>query len=162
MKAHTILQAAINSARTPETKNRLEEISWSPGYAEPGYSITCPNHEAGVVCDCGKCKLLRKGEKLPGIYFGNWNEPETYKVFDVQVKVSDSKILPRLARALEKAGAEVEWNDEWRLCEECSLAFRCEPDNFWWKPSGVVDVDKGTCYCLECAKEKSDTGSRIE
>ncbi len=131
MKCYRILEAANNSAKTRETKNRLEEITWAPGYAEPGYS-------------CGP----------EGIYFGNWNEPDNYdSVMKDRVPVSDANILPRLGDCLEKNGAEVEWSDEWSTCSDCGKAMRTSPDSFWWKFAGVEK--KGEYYCKECAGDET-------
>lgn len=136
MKVYTILFAAIRSAKTPETKNRLEEITWAPDYAEPGYSLASPDKKAGI-------------------YLGNWNPPTTYDpVLQRQVTVLDGRILPRVKEALEKAGANTEWCDEWALCHDCSKIARTVSDGYDWQSSLIVNLTEASCLCKECHSQR--------
>lgn len=139
MTPHAILLAAIHSVKTPETKNRLEEITWAPDYAEPSYSLSRPDTKAGI-------------------YLGNWNPPTKYDpVFQQQVSVIDGNILPRLKKVLEKVGADIEWSDEWAFCHDCSKIGRTQPDGWFWQSSLIVDLAEGSCLCKECHNRNQET-----
>jgi hypothetical protein len=130
MKPDTILEAARNSATTDETRHRLEEISWAPGYVEPG------------------C-IEPKNEK--GVYLGDWNAPDFYDpVQRCRVDYQDGHLLPRLKAALEKAGADTEWDDEWARCHDCGCIARTIPDWMGWKPFLIYNLSEGSCLCRDC------------
>lgn len=52
--------------------------------------------------------------------------------------------------ALTSAGYELEWSDEWLVCE-CGKAFRTEPDHMSWTMHGFIG--DGVYSCGECALE---------
>lgn len=111
----------VRDAVTDAGRERLEEVTFVTGYAEPGY-----------------------GDEHSVIAFGDWNEVE-----DRKTKTTD-KIMERVARLLEKAGTEVEWSDEWTTCEACQKAVRTQPDSYSWQPSYVQDDDYSGPVCEDC------------
>jgi hypothetical protein len=143
MTPHRILQAAINSAITPATRNRLEEITWAPHYVEPGYDSPDPINLVVI--------------KKKGIYFGNWNEVTFYSAEStMRFTYADGNLLPRLMRALEKSGASIEWSDEWTTCDECGGAMRTQPDGHSWTPSYIYTEANSSCLCSECYDDPED------
>ena len=72
---------------------------------------------------------------------GSWwvRDPETGKLK-----------MHRLANALERAGIEVEWHDEWEKCDHCYRIFRVSHDSYMWKEFGV-DLEDGDRLCGDCA-----------
>lgn len=97
------------------------------GYAEPGYSS---DPEAVVV-------------------LGDWN-PRPVPGEDRWKSAHKDVTLPvRLAAALERVGASIEWHDEWTQCGECYRAVRTSADSYHWKPSYVFLEDAGPT-CADC------------
>ncbi len=119
---HRILDAAAASAKTMESRLRVEEVMLFNGYAEPGYD----------------------GDKVA---LGNWNDVSHYDKTTSKF-VKDDDVMPRLSSILEKLGYEVDWNDEYVVCEECNKPFRCSPSHYGWMMSGI-DNETG-CFCQEC------------
>jgi len=66
------------------------------------------------------------------ILFGNWNEFSR-----------DAGDL------LERAGYELEWEDEWTLCGDCGKAIRTSPDCYQWTPYYHIFNDCEV-VCLDC------------
>jgi hypothetical protein len=132
MTPHRIYQAALNSCKHPETRNRIDSITTAQKYAEPGYE----QPKAGVI------------------FFGDWNKVKGWEQGKGYVaELPDGNVPKRLMRALEKVGVECEWYDEWTMCDDCGAAMRSQPDSHWWKPTAIVNLDKGSCLCPECAQE---------
>lgn len=128
MKPYRALEAAINSAKSDRVKNRLEDIRWVEGYSEPGYD-----------------------DPEGGVYLGNWNVVDNYdQDRNEHILVPSGDLPKRLARILEKLGAEIEFSDEWETCDSCQKAFRTSPDSYSWKPSYVFREDDSTYICHEC------------
>jgi hypothetical protein len=101
------------------------------GYAEPGY-----------------------GSDDSVVVLGNWNprsrDAEGNRVEDPFQSTDKYVTMPsRLADALERVGAEIEWSDEWTQCQECYRAVRTSGDSYMWKPSCVYLEDTGT-VCADC------------
>lgn len=96
------------------------------GYAEPGY-----------------------GSDDSVIVMGNWN-PARFPHGDEPALTAEENLMPRLAEALERAGAEIEWFDEWTQCQECYRAVRTSENSYHWKPS-YVWLDDCTIVCASCA-----------
>jgi hypothetical protein len=128
-RAYRILEAA--KAKACDARNvrwRIEEMRIAVGYAEPGYGCT---------------------DSI--IAFGNWNpldskneEGERISGFDLP----DSHInaLPkRIGSLLEKAGADIQWSDEWSECSQCCKAIRTQADSYCWTPSYVMGEGELTC-----------------
>lgn len=98
------------------------------GYAEPGYGSPLSDE---VV-----------------IVLGNWNDKDRY-VNGKREIVSD--VPSRLARSLERVGAEIEWLDEWTECQGCYRAVRTQPDSYSWR-SSYAECD-GAILCRDCLRE---------
>ena len=64
-----------------------------------------------------------------GIIFANWN--------NVPSEIQDT---------LEEQGYELEWSDEWIICDE-GLAWRTSPDSYSWSPSYRI-TDHGDILTL--------------
>lgn len=123
-RANQIITAGLNSVKTQEGRNQIENIVLvSGGYVEPGYD----NPESGVIA------------------LGNWNSVTRYTNAEV-VTVDDTPA--RVARCLEKVDVELEWNDEWVECDRCFGVFRTQPDSYSWLMSGVIT--DGEAVCREC------------
>lgn len=99
------------------------------GFAEPSYGST----DAVIV-------------------LGDWNPPRYPREGDGEPPLTRAERLPvRLAAALERAGAEVAWCDEWAACGECYRAIRTEPDCYSWTMFGAYIEDEGY-VCANCLK----------
>lgn len=101
--------------------SRLDEIDFYDEYGEPGYE-------------------LQEGQR--GIATGNWNSIDLRFYYKDRLHPgSDAKdCLPeRIARILEWAGYELEWDDEWMDIEtgDGVKLFRISPDGYDWTPSYV-------------------------
>lgn len=126
-KIERLVEAAQRLAPTSQGAMRAEcvQIHYA-GYAEPGYDSA---DDTVVVT-------------------GDWNRVSRYdaaenKFHDVDV------IMPRLAKALERAGAELEWEDEWAECGECNRLVRTSGNSYGWTPSYAIDECTITCHaCL--------------
>jgi len=97
----------------------------SVGYAEPGYG----NDESVVV-------------------LGNWNDKTEYNR-ETGTFTTLSDLPSRLARSLERVGAEIEWLDEWTECQSCWRVVRTQGDSYHWKPSYECVEDAGP-ICADC------------
>lgn len=85
----------------------------------------------------------------PVILLGNWNYMERHQ---------------RVINALERAGVQFEWSDEWMVDHENSAAYRTQPDSYSWQPSYVTTddgeylfPDSGIEAWLEWATEEPET-----
>ena len=73
------------------------------------------------------------------VVLGNWND-------------RNGDTMPgRLFDALERAGAECEWSDEWTQCQGCFRAVRTQGDSYSWK-AFFAETDDGR-YCADCLLE---------
>lgn len=99
------------------------------GCAEPGY---CSSNDVVLV-------------------LGDWN-PKRYQRGNDAPLTKAENIGPRLARALETAGAETLWLDEWTRCDGCHRAVRTKADSYSWKPS-YARVNECEILCRECLLE---------
>jgi hypothetical protein len=93
------------------------------GYAEPGY-----------------------GSNDTVVVLGDWNDKTRYVDGEREVL---STMPSRLARSLERVGAEIEWHDEWTQCQNCYRAVRTQSDSYSWKPYYVWVEDSGP-ICADC------------
>ena len=73
-----------------------------------------------------------------GVLLGNWNHCSR-----------------RVADLLEKAGYELEWEDEWTDCSMCYRAVRTSPDCYSWQRSYVLLHDS-ELICHECMLADED------
>jgi len=115
------------------------------GYAEPGY-----------------------GSDEAVIAFGNWNDKRPAWGWQVRTLAGDrfssapnttkADTLPsHLARALETAGVEVEWCDEWVRCGDCYRAFRSQGDSYSWTMHGAYSEDGCDYYCADCLRKDPES-----
>ena len=83
------------------------------------------------------------------IVLGNWNTRDKYDPTRTTPLTKDETLPARLARVLERIGAEVEWYDEWAQCSECYRAIRTEPDSYSWRPA-FAWLDDCSIVCSRC------------
>lgn len=95
------------------------------GYAEPGY-----------------------GTDETVIVLGNWNIRGP-KFRNDPTLTAEESMPDRLARSLERVGAEIEWLDEWDQCQNCYRAVRTQGDSYHWKPYYQWTEDSGP-ICADC------------
>jgi hypothetical protein len=135
MRFETILTAALNSKPSAE---QLAE--WAK---RPAYQHDTPAPKNALTGGDGRtldpenvqyaAEYAEPGYSDPktGILFADWNACSR-----------------RVQSLLEAAGYELEWEDEWYICE-CGKAFRTSPDSYSWLPS-YVELS-GELLCHECA-----------
>lgn len=91
----------------------VDVLQWdvAHGYGEPGYS----------------------NDGVTAVVLGNYWIRENGNLTSIFAK------YPRITAALEKAGFQFEWEDEWVTDWESSsgLVYRTEPDSYSWQPSIV-------------------------
>ena len=109
-----------------------EDYNVADGYAEPWYDI-----ELG-----GK-----------GIILADWNDKSHYDRDAGKWVVTDDK-MPRLAELAERLGFDIEWVDEWAVCD-CGKAFRTSGNSYSWRMFGWYNEDEGY-QCGECVKADPD------
>lgn len=131
MTLERILTAARNSAKTAQGKSFVDSIDYARDYAEPGY---------------GPAKL--------GVLFANWNDITEYREGGVnglgeRVKVDD--VPSRVSDALEHAGYDIEWSDEWTTCGSCGKAVRTSANSYGWTRS--YSEQDGDVSCAACTLE---------
>lgn len=91
------------------------------------------------------------------VVLGNWNPrnlsgDRTRKLYGPEANLTlAERVGPRLANALEKVGADVQWLDEWSECMECYRAVRTEPNSYSWQPQFAWIEDE--LICSECLRE---------
>ena len=113
----------MKCAKTPQARANIENIEWAPAYSEPGYSDP------------------RRG----GIYFADWNDVTSYDSGNGKRTVEDGT-MGRLANALERYGADIQWCDEWHNCYQCGNAIRTQPDSYGWQPAYFMTEDGEVCH----------------
>lgn len=123
-RALRLIKAAHVAAKTIDGKGRCDDVTLCTGYAEPGYT----DPDSGVIAFC------------------NWNTISSYNNA-TQKRVDVDDIPNRLCAALEKIGVEIEWSDEWAVCEGCQKAVRTQPDSHGWKRSYT---DDDCLVCRDC------------
>lgn len=131
-KIHSIIEKYARMAVTPMGRNRINEFQvHCKGYAEPGYDAE------------GKPVVL-----------GNWN---TITAWDDVARKSD--VLDAgpsdCANALKKAGAELEWCDEWIDCGMCGRLVRTSGNCYGWTQAYVEEDGEVTCRECICKTKKS-------
>jgi hypothetical protein len=75
---------------------------------------------------------------INGILLGDWN-----------------RYPKRLCAILERAGYDVEWEDEYARCSQCRNAIRISPNSYSWKAL-FITFDDGDFFCSDCIKEDLD------
>ena len=124
MRAGWIVRAGASSAVTPAGRERIGNIEFHDGYAEPGY-------DGDLVAT------------------GNWNNITRYDDEERRIVTLD-ETPGRVGSLLEKIGVEIEWSDEWDNCAECQKLFRISPDSYGWTRCWVEDGEDRVCEeCLD-------------
>jgi hypothetical protein len=139
-KAQAIVAAALKRAKdkgwTDPTIQNLKYIRWASEYSEPGY-----NSESGCIA------------------LGNWNGNYKYTIYarDGSMKSRwdpahpEARLVPDVCDLLEKAGVDIEWEDEWIDCSNCNGLLRSSPNSYGWQKSYVEC--NGEIYCHECLEK---------
>jgi len=121
----------VNAATGDEYGDGIMVTNVIVGYAEPGY-----------------------GSNDSVIVLGNWNDKQRYNSEDRTWTTLDDT-PSRLARSLERVGAEIEWCDEWTDCQGCYRAVRTEPDSYSWQASYAV-LNECEIFCRDCLLDMGD------
>jgi hypothetical protein len=136
MDYERILQAGINTAPSRQGPSQIQDVTFcTEGYAEPGYT----DPKSGVIA------------------FGNWNDVSHWDAGKRKF-IADDDAPCRVAKLLGKIGVELEWSDEWTICEHCGKAVRTKGDRYAWKRN-YAEVD-GCTTCGDCIK--NDPTSYLE
>ncbi|MFA5375921.1 MAG: hypothetical protein WC455_09280 [Dehalococcoidia bacterium] len=119
---HKFIERMMEKTKIREVQNRLDEISFYDGYAEPGYE----DPASGIIAT------------------GDWNSitisPE-----------KEDHTLCNLGKMLEyRFGVNLEWSDEWYACDECGKLVRTSPDSYGW--TGSYWIQDGSLTCHQCVK----------
>jgi hypothetical protein len=125
-----ILDACRNMAEdiSKNLVNDIENIECHAEYAEPGYSSNGP------------------------ILLANWNMPRLYDINGNSEALEKAKGLwDRMKKALEKAGAQLEWFDEWTSCHDCGALVRTQPDCYSWQASFAI-IGECDLLCHKCVE----------
>lgn len=80
------------------------------------------------------------------IVTGNWTS--------CIVRQRECEFMARLGRALERAGAAIEWHDEWAPCEDCKRLFRIECDEVGWTPALRRYGVHAEFLCVACEQKR--------
>lgn len=139
----------LKDQSTLDLASRLIEIATGERWGD-GLTVT------DVIVGCAEPGYSMADDAV--IVLGDWN-PKRYPRGDDEPLKKNETIGPRLARALETAGAETLWLDEWTRCDECQRAVRTEADSYSWRPS-FARVNECEILCHECLLEDV-TGSLI-
>lgn len=130
-RVNRILQAGQNAAKTPYGASQIGcftvHCDDENAYAEPGYEGKL------VVC-------------------GNYNAVSKWSPDDQKSTVVDDT-PNRVAKMLEKAGAELEWSDEWTSCTDCGKLVRTSADSYGWSQYYHHFEDTSSIVCGDCLKE---------
>ena len=86
------------------------------------------------------------------VALADWNDRTEYNRKTGVSKVTDST-MPRLAKLFEKLGFEIEWEDEWSVCQGCQKAVRTKTRGPSWKPYFWVDGQNCELLCGDCVKD---------
>lgn len=66
------------------------------------------------------------------------------------VLFADWNVFPaRIDDTLARAGYDVQWSDEWSICDDCGRAVRTSSDCYGWQPYYVM-IDDCSIVCLDC------------
>lgn len=139
----------LKDQSTLDLASRLIEIATGERWGD-GLTVT------DVIVGCAEPGYSMADDAV--IVLGDWN-PKRYPRDDDEPLKKNETIGPRLARALERIGAETFWLDEWTRCDECYRAIRTEADSYRWKPSYAWQSECER-VCRECLL--ADIGSAID
>lgn len=109
-------------------------LHWTARIVEVATGSTCTE----AVCDLG----IGTDDGVDGVWaLGNWN------------------VAPkRLIEALERAGVELLWSDEYMTCGDCYRLMRCQSDSYHWQPKWIWGPDASEPTCLDCLTERYEVG----
>lgn len=140
MNISTILEICVRYAE----ENGHDFRTHCEGYCEPGY--TDPESGLIVTGNWNSQRKLRRVWPIDRPDFLDFAEVDT----DALEEWEDNT-MPRIAAALEKAGIEIEWEDEWIECDDCYKLFRTSPDCYSWLPH--FHMGDGYVTCHDCIEE---------
>lgn len=130
----------MTTLTTYDKVSRLIEFATGEPYGD-GYTVM-------DVVDGYANQHYEPGEERPVVVLGDWNDKTKYHAETRTFETLDS-MPSRLARSLERVGAEVEWHDEWSQCCNCYRAIRTEPTSYGWVPEYMWAGDGYVCQdCL--------------
>jgi hypothetical protein len=94
-------------------------------------------------------RIVGDGYKDIQLYFEGYAEPGYSDPECGIIALANWNHYEREARLLEALGVEIEWSDEWAMCDDCNKLVRTSPDSYCWMRSYWMDDD---CYiqCEEC------------
>ena len=130
-KARRIIDAGLLFSTTMEAKGRLESITFSTGYVEPGYD----DPTSGLIA------------------IGDWNPVTVQPISTAPCDSLPSQVVDdvpqRVGYLLEELGLKLENEDEWTICRQCERAFRTRENSHNWMFFGWDDGE-GNFTCGEC------------
>ena len=137
MKADHIIGEAVDYCREKgwkKTASKLEDITSATHYSEPGYKL-----DEDKTC----------------ILFGDWNANYRPQFGDVVTpdQLAEDAFYKETCDQLEKI-AELEWHDEWIVCDDCGGAIRTSPNGYGWQTS-YFQLG-GDCVCHKCLKGQEE------
>ncbi len=141
----------LKDLTTMELASRLVEIATGEPYGD-GYVVT------NIIVGYADSDAAPYGAGEDAvIVLGDWNT-KRYARGDDAPLTKDETMPARLARALERAGVQCEWLDEWTRCDECYRAIRTKPTSYGWIPQYAWIGDD--IVCRECLL--SDIGGAVD
>jgi hypothetical protein len=122
-----VAESLIRHATGETYGDGMTVTGFGVGYAEPGY------HGSDAVWA-----------------LGNWNTQQSWRNREAGLPLTDAEAMPAvLATALERAGVEIEWCDEWIECTDCYRIVRTQPDSYGWRQSYTL-VNECEPTCADC------------
>lgn len=115
----------------------LEVVERRPGYSD----VTL------VPAGCAE-----PGYENKPMVLGNWNNVDRYDD-ERHERVDVDDTMSRLANVFERMGWEVEWEDEWAVCDNCGKAVRTQADSYHWQGYYWANYDDGVLVCGDCVKD---------
>lgn len=130
----------------------------------PHHAIKAAQHVATDLtrCEVESIILARVSESWtlpdesdPRHAFADWNDqrsrdPDGVHGYGPHVGQRTDTTMARLMNILERMGVEIEWADEWVMCDGCGRMLRSSPDCWDWKMFGYIDDCIVTCgHCID-------------
>lgn len=87
--------------------------------------------------------------------FADWNnqksrDPSGFHGYGPHAGQRIDTTMARLCNILERMEVEIEWSDEWCMCDGCGRMLRSEPYGYDWKMFGYIDECTLTCgHCID-------------
>lgn len=127
-----VIKFAEKCAVEKSTRWAIMDLNIEESYSEPGYD----DPKGGYIV------------------LGNWNDASHYDE-KLDKFVYDDKVMTKLSNLLEKNDCDVEWDENWYRCDECSGIFRCTQDCYGWTTYGYEFEDYSR-ICGDCIRENPD------